>query len=185
MSSDKVKNTESREPGESLRHSAASRTAHDVLVTSPCVHPTPSYPATSPSPSYPSVAKDGVSIFSFNSGTTPAASLIMDVFQHSSPGGTLVAIFDPTTGIIRPVHRAYLCHAHSGEIPLFESHFQRWNISLSEHHSEALTVIEKTVEPPATWKRSLFGPLRGDIKRSIHVFHLFQRSPSTPSTPES
>ena len=121
-------------------------------------------------PSYPSVAKDGVSIFSFNSGTTPAASLIMDVFQHSSPGGTLVAIFDPTTGIIRPVHRAYLCHAHSGEIPLFESHFQRWNTSFSEHHSEALTVIEKTVEPPATWKRSPFGPLQGDIKRSFHVF---------------
>merc|ERR1711989_122945 len=94
------------------------------------------------------------------------------MFQHSSPGGTLVAIFDPTTGIIRPVHRAYLCHAHSGEIPLFESHFQRWNISSSEHHSQAPPCIEQTVELPATWNRSLFGPLRGDIKRSFHVFHL-------------
>merc|ERR1711989_21865 len=105
------------------------------------------------------------------------------MFQHSSPGGTLVAIFDPTTGIIRPVHRAYLCHAHSGEIPLFESHFQRWNISLSEHHSQAPPCIEQTVELPATWNRSLFGPLRGDIKRSIHVFHLFQQSSFKPSTP--
>ena len=75
------------------------------------------------------------------------------------PGGTLVVLsrLKPTTGIIRPVHRAYLCHAHSGEIPLFESHFQRWNTFLSEHHSEALTCIEQTVEPPATGRRSLFG----------------------------
>ena len=26
------------------------------------------------------------------------------------------------------------------------------------------------MEPPATWKRSPFGPLQGDIKRSFHVF---------------
>ena len=77
--------------------------------------------------------------------------LCFDIF------GIPVAISDPTTGIIRPVHRAYLCHAHSGEIPLFESHFQRWNTFLSEHHSEALTCVEQTVEPPATGQRSLFG----------------------------
>ena len=98
------------------------------------------------------------------------------------PGGTLVAIFDPTTGIIRPVHRAYLCHAHSGEIPLFESHLQRWNISLSEHHSQAPPSLEHKLESPATWNRSLFGPLPGDIKRSFHVSYLFHPSSPKPST---
>ena len=102
-----------------------------------------------------------------------------------------VVIFDPTTGIIRPVHRAYLCHAHSGEIPLFESHFQRWNISLSEHHSQAPPSLEHKLESPATWNRSLFGPLPGDIKRCdprapslssfiIHAEHTLSWSLSAP-----
>ena len=77
----------------------------------------------------------------------------------------------PQTGIIRPVHRAHLCHANSGEIPLFESHLQRWNMFLSEHHSQAPPSVEQTLESPATWKRSPFGSLQGNIKRSFHVFH--------------
>ena len=89
----------------------------------------------------------------------------------------------PQTGIIRPVHRAHLCHANSGEIPLFESHLQRWNMFLSEHHSQAPPSVEQTLESPAMWKRSPFGSLQGNIKRSFHVFHLFHQSPSKPSTP--
>ena len=120
------------------------------------------------------MARDGVSIFSFNSGTAPAASLIMELFQHSSPGGLLWCFGDlpprPQTGIIRPVHRAHLCHANSGEIPLFESHLQRWNMFLSKHHSQAPPSVEQTLVPPAMWKRSLFGSLLGNIKRSFHVF---------------
>ena len=77
----------------------------------------------------------------------------------------------PQTGIIRPVHRAHLCHANSGEIPLFESHLQRWNMFLSEHHSQAPPSVEQTLESPAMWKRSPFGSLEGNIKRSFHVFH--------------
>ena len=87
--------------------------------------------------------------FSFNSGTAPAASLIMELFQHSSPGGLLWCFGDlpprPQTGIIRPVHRAHLCHANSGEIPLFESHLQRWNMFLSKHHSQAPPSVEQTL----------------------------------------
>ena len=129
------------------------------------------------------MAKDGASIFHSNSGQAPAAS-------HSkaqSPGGLLWCFGDlpprPQIGIIRPVHRAHLCHANSGEIPLFESHLQRWNMFLSEHHSQAPPSVEQTLVSPAMWKRSPFGSLQGNIKRASTCSDLFHQSPSKPSTP--
>ena len=60
----------------------------------------------------------------------------------------------PQIGIVRSVHRPYLCHAYNGEIT---PTFSFGTSALGTPRSQALTRVEQTVELPATGQRSLFG----------------------------